>query len=142
MPEALRPVPYAEVPAPSGLVLSALPFEATLAAIRSALRAEDLWLIHEIDPQAIVARAGYGIGPTRQLLFFHPRYMARLLAGNPHALVEVPLKLAVMELPDGRVGVRHPDVASALGAYRGLETLAAELGGICARLMEGLRPRA
>ncbi len=72
-------------------------FEATLAQLKSAIAAAELWLVHEIDTQMLVAKAGLQIRPTRQLLFFHPRYMVRLLAENAAALPEVPLKVVVTE---------------------------------------------
>jgi uncharacterized protein (DUF302 family) len=139
----LLPVAYAEplAPLPSkGFQVSAFPFEETLERLRTALREEDLWLIHEIDPQMIVKRGGYLIGPTRQLLFFHPRFMVQLLHGNPHALVEVPMKVAITEWPDGRVSVRHPEIESALAAYPGLASLGSELDGIYQRLMARISP--
>ena len=136
-----QPVSYAEgvtPPSAAHVTLSDFPFEGTLTRLRAAIQAEDLWLIHEIDPQMIVKRGGYDIGPARQLLFFHPRYMVRLLQGNPHALVEVPLKFAILELPGGGVSVGHPKVET-LAAYPGLEVLAAELEALYFRLEACLR---
>ncbi|RWA73551.1 DUF302 domain-containing protein [Mesorhizobium sp.] len=84
-----------------------LDFDATLETIRAILAELDLWIIHEIDPQMLVARAGYSIARTRQILYFHPRYMIRLLGADPSALPEVPLKIVVLEAKD-RVRVSWP----------------------------------
>ena len=94
-----------------------------MVRLKQAIAEEDLWLIYEIDPQTILRRAGHGIPPTRQLLFFHPRFMTRLLAIDPNALIEVPLKLVVMQMPDGTVTVRHPRIDVLLGRYDGLKDL-------------------
>ena len=114
---------------------SRLPFEETLARLKEAIQAEDLWLIHEIDPQMLLKRGGFAISATRQLLFFHPRYMATLLENDPSALVEAPLKLVIMEMPDNSVVLRHSEVASVFARYAGLETLGVEFSGIYQRIL-------
>lgn len=111
-------------------------FDDTVDRLKQAIHAEDLLLIHEIDPQMLLRRSGYKINATRQLLFFHPRYMSRLLAIDANALIEAPLKLVVMEMPDNSVTVRHLDVASLFARYKGLDALAIELSSICRRLVE------
>jgi len=119
----------------SQAVGSRLPFQETIDHLKGAIEAEDLWLIHEIDPQMFLQRAGFSSLGLRQLLFFHPRYLVRLLEGNPGALVEVPLKLVILEMPDGKVTVRRPEPLVSIGCYPGMGALAAELDGICMRLI-------
>ena len=96
---------------------SVQPMAAVLAALRQQIEAAGLWVLHEIDPQAILARAGHSIGAARQILFFHPDLMVRLLQADPAALLEVPLKFAVMALPDGTVSIRWIDPAIAFVRY-------------------------
>jgi uncharacterized protein (DUF302 family) len=88
----------------------------------------------------LLQRGGNAIGAARQLLFFHPRLIVRLLAANPAALLEAPLKVAVIEPPSGVVTVRWSDPAAA-GARDGGRALA-ELGRQLAKTCEGswLRP--
>ena len=52
--------------------------------------------------------------------------MVRLLTADPAALLEAPLKLAVMAMPDDPVTVRWIDPAAAFGRYD--DPLLAELG--------------
>ncbi|GAA0707640.1 DUF302 domain-containing protein [Dokdonella soli] len=120
--------------------VSALSFDDTLAQLKQRLAAEDLWLIHEIDPQKLLQRAGHEMGPARQLLFFHPRYMLRLLATDPAALIEAPLKLALLESPDGTVRLRWFDPLASLDRYGhpDLRTLAREFHTLYARLLDGI----
>jgi uncharacterized protein (DUF302 family) len=59
--------------------------------------------LHEIDPQSLLKRGGCAITAACQILFFHPHYMALLLQADPAALLEAPLKFAVLELSTGDV---------------------------------------
>ncbi len=98
-------------------------FDEVVSRLKKAIADEDMWLIHEIDPQGLLARGGITILPTRQLLFFHPRYMEQVLSIAPDAVIEAPLKLVVMTAPDGSVSVRHLDAASQFERYPGLDGL-------------------
>jgi hypothetical protein len=40
----------------------------------------------------LLSHEGYAMSPTHQLLLLHPRYVVRILAADPAALLEVPLK--------------------------------------------------
>jgi uncharacterized protein (DUF302 family) len=91
------------------LLPSRFGFDETLERLRAAIAERGLWVIAELDPQALLKRDGLDIPPARQLLFFHPRYASRVLAADPAALIDAPLKLLVLSLPDGRVGVRAVD---------------------------------
>ncbi len=142
MPELLKVVKYAEVasePAGQHVSVSGWSFEETIARLKASLVEEDLWLIHEIDPQALLARGGFCIRPTRQLLFFHPRYMARLLEADPAAILEAPLKIVVMEEAEGRVILRVPDVVAAFARHSGLASLGEELAAVCGRVLSTVR---
>lgn len=57
-------------------------------------------LLHEIDTQAIVAKHGVTIPPMRQLLFFHPKYIAEIMANDPLAINDIPLKLVLHQLDE------------------------------------------
>jgi uncharacterized protein (DUF302 family) len=114
---------------------STFPFDETLTCLKEAIQAEGLLLLHEIDTQMILRRGGYDILSTRQLFFFHPRYMVRLLEADPSAVMEAPLRLLVMEMPDGTVVVRHPDPGVALAPYAGLANLGSELSLLLRRIL-------
>lgn len=141
MTQAMTSVAYAETsnPAHQKVVTSSLNFEMTLECLRQAITEKDLWVIQEINPQMLLARGGYSIWPARQLLFFHPRYAARLLAIDPSAVAEIPLKLIVMQMPDSSVTVRHSDVESLFGRYPGMAALASELSGLSQALMNTVK---
>lgn len=123
-----------------------LPFEEVLTRLRQAIEAVGLWVLHEIDPQKVLRRGGYDIGPARQILFFHPDLMVRLLQANPAALLEAPLKLAVMAQPNGTVTIRWHDPATAFGRYGNpiLTEMGQDVASRCEQIVtaiqEGVRP--
>ena len=126
MPEPVTYGPLLPADDPRWLT-SAFAFEETVRQLEAAIDAAGLWLVHTIDPQVLLKRGGYEIPRVRQLLFFHPRFMARLLAANPAGVVEAPLKLVVLELPGGLVRVRTPEPRLAFARHPGLGGLGSEL---------------
>jgi uncharacterized protein (DUF302 family) len=125
-------------PAHHRVVVSAFPFERTLAVLKGAIAAVDLWLIAEINPQALLAKADFEMPPARQLLFFHPRYMARLLSANPNGLAEAPLKFVLLAYADGKVRVHHPDPARAFAAHPGLGELGQDLATVTEKILSSI----
>jgi uncharacterized protein (DUF302 family) len=123
------------------LVWSVLDFDRTVERLKLRLHEQDLWLIHEIDPKMLLKRGGYEILATRQLLFFHPRYMSKLLSTTLSAIVDAPLKLVIMQLPseiEGKAGVvcvRCADPRALFSRYPGLEEMGKELFEQCVRLL-------
>lgn len=126
-----------DCPAGAGQVVreSGYPFDETVGRLKAAIHAQDLWVIQELDPQMLLRRGGYAIPPVRQIFYFHPRYMARLLARNAAAIVEAPLKFVAMSPVSGGVVVRYPDPAASFGRYAGMEDLGAELSRIAAGIV-------
>ncbi|GGI32829.1 DUF302 domain-containing protein [Bradyrhizobium guangdongense] len=117
-----------------------LPVEEVVARLKEKIIAADLWVLHEIDPQMLLHRGGYDIGPVRQILFFHPRLMSRLLAADSAALLEAPLKFAVIGFPEGRTELRWLDPARAFARYGSpaLTALGEELAGNFEAIVGGL----
>jgi uncharacterized protein (DUF302 family) len=135
-----EPVKYgASRPAAGQRVLtSRFSFAATLERLEAAIVVRELWVVATLDPQLLSRRAGFELLQARQLLFFHPRFVARLFAANPSGLVEVPLKLVVLELPDGSVRVHAPDPKSAFARYDGLGALGDELAPLCSEIVQAV----
>jgi uncharacterized protein (DUF302 family) len=109
-------------------------FDTTNARLRSAIEAAGLWLVAEINPQLVLSRGGYAIPKTRQLLFFHPDYMVRLLAADARAIPEAPLKIVVVAVDDATVSLRGPRIDLALARYDPLVALGAELAALVQRI--------
>lgn len=102
-------------------------FENTIDLLKQAINAAGFLLIHEINTQQILASKGIKIAGLRQLLFFHPAYMKRLLDINSEAILEVPLKFVIVESVDKSVVVRYIRPRDIFDRYDGLDELAKEL---------------
>jgi uncharacterized protein (DUF302 family) len=114
------------------LRMTNLPFDLVVERLRAAIVAEGIIILAEIDSQAVLAEANYKIGPARQILFYHPRLMARLLAIDTAAYLEAPLKFAIIE-GDRQVSVRWHYPAPAYASYSSdlLADLGEELSQVC-----------
>ncbi len=128
-------------PPPDFLVTvpSAHDFDRTVALLKQAIEGENLMVVHEINAQQMLRMVGVRTGGMRQILFFHPRFMKRLIETNRHGGIVPPLKVLVMEMPNGRVMVRYHDPVHQLEPYTGLEELAAELRGVIEHVVAAVR---
>jgi uncharacterized protein (DUF302 family) len=124
-------------PPPEFLVTqrSGYDFDQTLSRIKQAIEGENMMVVTEINPQQMLRMVGMRTGGMRQILFFHPRYMKQILESNRNGGIEPPLKLLVMETPDGSVMVRYHDPVHQLAPYDGLSDIAAELRGVIERII-------
>jgi uncharacterized protein (DUF302 family) len=136
---ALAPIPFAfDAAVPAGRQAvheSGWDLDTTLARLKGAIEQADLWVLAELNPQMLLAKGGFEIRPARQIFYFHPRFMSRLLAANAAAIVEAPLKLVVLAPQNAPVSVRHPDIAAAFAGYGAMAEIAAELADITARIV-------
>jgi len=116
---------------------STRPFADVLAALHREIDGAGMKVLHEIDPQSALKSVGQIIGGSRLVFFFHPNLVARLLQTDWSAIVEAPLKLAVMELPDGTVSIRMADPAAAFARYGNpaLTAFGQELASACKRIV-------
>ncbi|MFQ5550345.1 MAG: DUF302 domain-containing protein [Gemmatimonadales bacterium] len=109
-------------------------FDETIEGLKTAIESENLMVVTEINPQQMLRMVGVRTGGMRQLLFFHPRYMKQLIETNRNGAIEPPLKLVVMEMPDGSVMVRYVNPNYLFGRYEGLEDLGTELSEVVQRI--------
>ncbi|GIX48431.1 MAG: hypothetical protein KatS3mg131_2642 [Candidatus Tectimicrobiota bacterium] len=121
------------------VVLSKYDFSDTLALLKAAIESENLMLIKEIDPQQMLRLVGVNPNGMRQLLFFHPRFMKRIMEANPHATLEPPLKVVVMEAPQGKAIVKYVKPSAIFSRYEGLAALAQELDTLLARIVANVQ---
>ena len=112
------------------MITSPHSFEDTLDRLKQAIKAVDFLLIHEINTQKILANNGIKIAGLRQLLFFQPAYMQRLLTMNPEAILEVPLKLVVIESIDKPVVAYYRKPTELFAHYEGFLEFAEELENV------------
>jgi uncharacterized protein (DUF302 family) len=110
-------------------------FSTTLSSLRSAIEGENLMVINEVDPQQMLRMVGVRTAGMRQLFFFHPRFMKTIVEANRNGGIEPPLKILVMEGPNGMVMVRYEDPLHQFAPYDGLGDVAAELSELVAGIV-------
>lgn len=120
-------------------VRSAHDFDATLAALKQAIEGENLMVVNEVNPQQMLRMVGMQTGGMRQIFFFHPGYMKRIIETNRNGGIEPPLKILVMEMPDGQVMVRYHDPVHQFEPYDGLSEIATELRGAVEKIVNSVR---
>lgn len=131
--------PTVEVDAASGdCIVSMGDVEHIVARLKEGIAQQGMWLIHEINPQQLLRKESISMLPARQLLYFHPRYMRVIIENAPLAIIEVPLKLLVFALPDGRVVIRRTKVIQQLAPYPSLTELAVQLEALSHQIVIGL----
>ena len=104
-----------------------LPFGQVYSTLKQRITDHDFLLLHEIDTQAIVAKHGITIPPLRQLLFFEPKYIAQIMAGDPLAINDIPLKLVLQEVDAHTTQLSFKNPVGSLQGYGLDPTMAAEL---------------
>lgn len=128
-------------PPPDFLVtsMSSHDFDETVARIKQSIEAENLMVLHEINPQQMLRMVGVQTGGMRQILFFHPRFMKQIVETNPNGGIVPPLKIMVMERPDGGVAVRYHDLVHLFAPYEGLDVMSTELKAMVERVVASVR---
>ena len=107
-------------------------FSDTVELLKASIEAQNLMVINEVDPQKMLRLVGVKTAGMRQIFFFHPRYMKRIFETNKQASIEPPLKIVVMEMPNGKVMVRYIRPSHKFDPYNGLNDLATELDELMA----------
>jgi len=104
-----------------------LPFGQVYSTLKQRITDHGFLLLHEIDTRAIVAKHGITIPPLRQLLFFEPQYIAQIMAGDPLAINDIPLKLVLQEVDAHTTQLSFKNPVGSLQDYGLDPTMAAEL---------------
>ena len=115
----------------------------TVDRLEALVRARGLLVFARIDFSGDAARAGLPLRPMQSLLFGNPRAGTPLLAAEPRAGLDLPLRALAWEGEDGKVWICYstPDwivarhglpapLAANLGAIRALVDAAAAGGSV------------
>lgn len=117
---------------------SKLAFDATVSTLTQSIEQHNLMVIHVVDGQKMLRMAGKQVKGMKQIFYFHPTFMKRVMEANPMATIQIPLKIIVMEKPDGQVVLRYFKPSTLLGQYKGEETIAAELDAIVSEIITSI----
>ena len=109
-------------------------FDDTVSLLKGTIEGENLMVIHEVDAQRMLRMVEMQTGGIKQILFFHPRYMKRIIETNRNGAIIPPLKIVVMEMPDGKVMVRYPKPTYLFAPFDGLGDIAQELEGVVEKI--------
>ncbi len=128
-----------KLPESQAMVASAYDFNDTVELLTAAIEEQNLMVLKEINAQQMLKMVNMQVKGMKQLLFFHPRYMKKIMQANPMGSIEPPLKIAIMERPDGKVVVKYIKPSSLLGKYDGLTAIGAELDEVLAAIASAVK---
>ena len=128
-----------KLPDSQAMVASAYDFNDTVELLTVAIEEQNLMVLKVINAQRMLKMVNMQVQGMKQLLFFHPRYMKKIMQANPMGAIEPPLKIAIMERPDGKVVVKYIKPSYLLGKYEGLSAIGDELDEILATIAVAVR---
>ena len=128
-----------KLPDSQTMVASAYDFNDTVELLTVAIEEQNLMVLKVINAQRMLKMVNMQVQGMKQLLFFHPRYMKKIMQANPMGAIEPPLKIAIMERPDGKVVVKYIKPSYLLGKYEGLSAIGDELDEILAGIAAAVK---
>lgn len=114
-------------------------FNDTVDLLKTAIEEQNLMVITELDIQQMLRLVGVQRKGMKKVYFFHPSFMKRIMEANKHATAEPPLKIDIMEAPNGKVMVRYINPSYIFGPYEGLEEISKELETSLRQIVENIQ---
>jgi uncharacterized protein (DUF302 family) len=101
----------AAAPTPDGImkVVSAYPFDETVARLRADIAAKGITFFMAVEQSKLAADAGIQLRRQVLLVFGNPALGAQFLTSNPAAGLDWPVRLLVGEDENGRVWAAYTD---------------------------------
>lgn len=97
---------------------SANGFDETVARVKADVQAKGIRFFDQIDQTALGAQADIKIGRSTLLLFGNPPLGVQFLKSNPYAGLDWPVRMLVLQEPDGSVWVAWNDFDAIAARYR------------------------
>jgi uncharacterized protein (DUF302 family) len=113
--------PPARTPSSAITMRSGFDFAATLTHVSEMLTSRGMTIFADIDQAAAATAAATTLRPTRLLLFGNPKGGTPVIEANPHAALELPLKLVIWQAADGSVQVDYLDPVAMLVEHYGID---------------------
>jgi len=119
-------------------IRSPRPFAQVVAAIEQAITDEKMALVCHANAQRGAAARGVAIKGNQVFLVFRNDFAVRLLAADPDAGFEAPIRIYAYENADGTGTVSYIPPTDVLSAYRSAEVqaVARELDGIFKKIVD------
>jgi uncharacterized protein (DUF302 family) len=92
-------------------VQSAYPFDETVTRLKADIAAKGIRFFDEIDQSQLGAGASLQLRPSKLLIFGNPPLGVQFLTSNPLAGLDWPVRMLVVQDPDGKVWVAYSDFA-------------------------------
>jgi uncharacterized protein (DUF302 family) len=92
-------------------VKSAYPVDETVARMRQDIAAKGITFFQEVDQSRLAAGAGIALRPSTLIVFGNPPLGAQFLTANPYSGLDWPVRVLVLQEPDGSVWVAWTDFA-------------------------------
>jgi uncharacterized protein (DUF302 family) len=131
----------AEGPLPRVGIASRYEFATTLERLQDAVAANGLGVVTRANAQNGARSLGVSIPGNQVWGVFGPRFAVRMLKASVEAGLEAPLRLYIVESPDGKVTVSYvkPSVVFAPYGNKDLDAMARELDPLFERIVAALR---
>lgn len=97
---------------------SANGFDDTVARLKTDVQAKGIRFFDQIDQAALGAQADLKLGRSTLVLFGNPPLGVQFLQANPYAGLDWPVRMLVVEEPDGSVWVAWTDFDEISRRYR------------------------
>lgn len=111
-------------------VKSEYAFDETVSRVKRTIESKQMMVVFTADHQAMLSMVGMNTKGMQGIEFFHPRYGKVIMQNDQPAGIELPLRLVVMETPDGKAMLTYYRPSSVFAKYKGLDGMAAELEGV------------
>lgn len=98
-------------------IQSANSFEETVAKLKADVAAKGIRFFDEIDQTALGAGADLKIGRSTLVLFGNPPLGVQFLQSNPYSGLDWPVRMLVVEQPDGEVWIAWTDFRTIAARY-------------------------
>lgn len=128
-----------EIKSSGGLIIeqiSSLPYTQAVGKIEAAIKGARLVVVGEPNYQMMQRMVGRERKGAKAFFIFRPDLGTPIFDNDPNAAMEVPLKILLMERPDGKTAIRYKKPSSILADYKGLSDLAKQLDDIMAKIAE------
>ncbi|MBJ3775071.1 DUF302 domain-containing protein [Acuticoccus mangrovi] len=115
------------------------PYAGLLTDLKAAVSAEKMGVVTEAGPTEVAAQRGETIPGNRVVGVFRNDFAVTIIRAAPAAMIEAPIRIMVMEEPDGTATLAYKTPSAVFAPYDGGNTLAeaaATLDGIFAAIVE------
>ena len=112
---------YGQHPSSDLAFKSAHDFDTTIARLKAALAKAGARIFADVDQREAAETSGLSLRRTRLILFGNPKAGTPVMAANPHAAVELPLRMVIWEDNEGHTRLDYRDVSQTLGPLYGID---------------------